>query len=181
MGLLDRPAGHRDIVELADIILEGDIVLGPQPLDGFQTLLEAAHTLAARHPKRVELDIAIAEPDAEDEIAAPDRIERGNVLGDFDRVVQGRQQHPGDASHLAGLGGEPRQERDQLNLAHPFAEVMLPGGDGIPAAVARQPRHGILTLEGGDHVASRRVLAGEKDPDLHDVSAVSGLPDFPTS
>jgi hypothetical protein len=88
--LLDRPAGHRDIGQFADVVLEADAVLGPQTFDDFETLLEAADALAARHAKGVELDIAIAEPDAEDEIAPPDRVERGDVLSDFDRIVQGR-------------------------------------------------------------------------------------------
>src|SRR5215469_18260127 len=47
---------------------------------------------------------------------------------------------------------------------------MLAGRDGVPAAVARQPGHRVLRLESGEHVAPRRVLAGEKDPDLHDAS-----------
>src|SRR5262249_39220475 len=42
MGLLDRPAGHRDIGQLTDVVLKADTVLGPQPLDDFQTLLETA-------------------------------------------------------------------------------------------------------------------------------------------
>ena len=97
-------------------------------------MLEAAHALAARHAERVELDIAIAEADAKDEIAAPDRIERGNVLGDFDWIVQRRQQHPGNAGHLSRLGGEARQEWHQLDLAHPFAQVVLAGRHRVPSA-----------------------------------------------
>src|SRR5262249_49817834 len=81
MRLLDRPAGHRDIGQLADVVLKADIVFGPQPLDGFETLLKAAHALAARHAKGIELDIAVAETDAKDKIAAPDRVERGDMLG----------------------------------------------------------------------------------------------------
>ena len=42
--------------------------------------------------------------------------------------------------------------------------------DGVPAAVARQPGHRVLRLESGDHVAPRRILAGKKNPDLHDPS-----------
>lgn len=181
VGLLDGPAGHCDVAELADVVLEADGILGPQAFDDFQTLLEAAHALATRHAERIELDIAIAEPDTEDKIAAPDRIERGDVLSDFDRIVQGCQQHPGDAGHLARLGGEASQERNQLDLPHPIAEVMLAGRHRVPPAVAGQPCHGILALQRGDHVASWRVLAGKKDPDLHDVSVVDGLPDLPTS
>ena len=59
------------------------------------------------------------------------------MLGDFDRIVQGRQQHACNPGHLAGFGGEPRQERHQLDLAHPFAEVMLAGRHRVPAPVER--------------------------------------------
>ena len=76
---------------------------------------------------------------------------------------------PGDAGHLAGFGREPRQERDQLQLSHAFAQVVLTGGDSVPAAVARQPRHRVLPFELGDDVAARRVLAGQKNPNLHDI------------
>jgi hypothetical protein len=136
-------------------------------------LFEAAHAASARHAEGVELDVAIAEADAEHEIAAPDRVERGNGLGDLDRVVQSGQQHAGNAGHLACFGGEPRQKRHELDLPHPFAEVMLAGCDCIPAAVARQARHRILAFQGRDHVASGRLLTGEKNPDLHDASSAA--------
>jgi hypothetical protein len=47
---------------------------------------------------------------------------------------------------------------------------MLAGGDGVPAAVARQPRHRILALELGDDIAPRRMLPGQKNPDFHSSS-----------
>src|SRR6202008_1273244 len=72
MGSLDRPAGHCHVGQFADVVLEIDIVLGPQPLDDFEALLETAHALAARHAKGIELDIAVAETHAEYEITAPD-------------------------------------------------------------------------------------------------------------
>jgi len=76
--------------------------------------------------------------------------------------VRGCQQHPGNPGHFAGFGGEPRQ--DQLQLAHAFAQVVLSGGDGVPAAVARQPCHRVLAFELGDDLALRRVLARQKIP-----------------
>jgi len=87
--------------------------------------------------------------------------------------VQGRQQHPGDAGHLAGFGGEPGEERHQLQLPHALAQVMLAGRDCVPAAVAGQSRHRVLAFEFGDDVALRRVLPGEKDPDLHRPSVLA--------
>jgi hypothetical protein len=81
--------------------------------------------------------------------------------------VQSREQHPGNPGHLTGFGCEPRQERDQLQLADPFAQIMLAGGDSIPAAVPRQPRHRVLAFELGHDIAPRRMLPGQKYPDLH--------------
>src|SRR5262249_9958115 len=56
--LLDRPARHCDIGQLADVVLEADLVLGPQTFDDFEALLEPAHPLPAGHAKGIELDIA---------------------------------------------------------------------------------------------------------------------------
>ncbi len=77
--------------------------------------------MAARHAKGVEFDIAVAETHPKDKVAAPDRVQRGNVFGDLDRVVQRSQQHAGNAGHIPRLGRQTRQERHQLDLAHPFA------------------------------------------------------------
>src|SRR6516165_11362129 len=176
--LLDWPAGHCDVGQLADVVLEADIIFGPQTFDHFQTLLEATYALAARHSEGVELDIAITKPYAEDEISAPDRVERCNAFGDFNGIVQCRQQYAGNSGHLPRFRSEACQKRNQLDLPHTLAEIVLAGGDGIPPAVASQARHSVLTFERSDHVATRRMLAGEKDSDFHDVSVVNGLPGF---
>src|ERR1700759_2878457 len=110
-------------------------------------MLEAAHALPTRPAKGVAFDSAIPSPDAEHEVAAPDRVERGDALGHFHRVVQRRQQYARNARHLPRFCGEARQEWDQLDLTHPFAEVMLAGRDGIPPAVARESRHRILAFQ----------------------------------
>src|SRR6185437_10052459 len=61
---------------------------------------------------------------------------------------------------------------------HTLAQIMLPGRDRVPAAVARQPGHRVLAFERGDHVAPGRVLAGEEDPDLHDASDAGQVASF---
>src|SRR5438270_81392 len=159
--LLDRSAGHCHIGQFADVVLEADIVLGPQPLDHFEALLETAHALTERHAKGIELDIAVAETHAKDKIPAPDRVERGDVLGDFDRVVQRSQQHAGNAGHLPGFGRQARQKRHQLDLAHPFAQIVLACRNGVPAAVARQPGHRVLAREHDDTAALNAWFRGE--------------------
>jgi hypothetical protein len=57
-----------------------------------------------------------------------------------------------------------------LDLPHPLAQIMLPGADRVPPAVAREARHRILAFERRDHVAAGRMLAGKKDPNLHGAS-----------
>ena len=125
------------------------------------------HALPFRHLERVELDITIAEPDPEDQVAAPDHIERRDALRDFHRVVKAREDDADDARHRPGVGGEPREEGNQLQLTDALAQIMLPGTDGVPAAVAGEACHRELPVERRDHVAADGMLIREEDPDLH--------------
>src|SRR5262249_19325273 len=88
MRLLHRPAGPRDLVETTHVGLDADLLLGEQAPDDLQALLEPAHALALRHLERVELDVTIAEPDAEDEVAPPDHVERRDTLRDLHGIVE---------------------------------------------------------------------------------------------
>ena len=103
----------------------------------------------------------------EDEVPAPDDVERRDTLGDLDRVVEVDEQYAGHARHLPGLGGQAREEGNELELAHPLAQVVLSSADRVPAAVAREARHRELVVERGDHVGPERVLVGDEDADFH--------------
>ena len=167
MRLLDGSARQGHVRERADVGLDADLVLGPEALDDLQALLEPPQALALRHLERIELDLAIAQPHAEDEVAAPDDVERGDALGHLDRVVKIDEQHAGDAGHLSRLGRQAREEGNELELAHAFAQVVLAGADRVPAAIPRQARHRELLVERGHHVGTERVLVGDEDADLH--------------
>src|SRR5262245_19482354 len=167
MGLLGGPASQGHIRERADVGLDADLVLGPEPLDDLKTFLEPSQALALRYLERIELDLAIAQPDAEDEVATPDDVERGDAFGHLDRVVKIDEQDAGHAGHLARLGGQAPAERNELELAHALTQVVLAGGDRVPAVIARQAGHRELLVERGDHVGAERVLVGDEDADLH--------------
>jgi hypothetical protein len=81
--------------------------------------------------------------------------------------VQIDEQHAGHAGHLARLGRQAREEGNELELAHAFAQVVLAGADRVPAAIARQARHRELLVESGHHVGTERILVGDEDADLH--------------
>src|SRR5262249_24539917 len=167
MRPLHRPAGQRHSVEATHVVLDRHLLLGAQALDDLQAFFEPGHALALRYLERVELDVSIAERDAEHEIAAPDHVERGDAFRDFDRVVEAGEDDPDDARHRARVGRESREEWHQLELTDTLTQVVLTGAHGVPPAVAREARHRELTFERRDHVASDRMLVGEEDADLH--------------
>src|SRR5262249_1331697 len=161
--LLHRPAGQRDLVETTHVGLDADLLLGEQAPDDLQALLEPAHALALRHLERVELDLAITEPDAEDEVATPDHVERRDTLRDLHGIVEAGEDDADDPRHVAGIGREPREERHELELTDAVAQVVLTSADRVPSAVAREAGHRELTVKRGDHVAADRMLVGEEE------------------
>src|SRR6202011_5147751 len=146
----------------------GHAVLGPQPLDQGEVFLEPLDAHAFRHAEGVELDLAIAQADAEDEVAARDHVEARHRLRGVDRVVQVEQQDAEPERHLARFRREPRQQRHRLELlVVALVEIMLAGHERVPAAIARVPHHHELILERAHHVGCERVLVGNEDTDFH--------------
>src|SRR2546422_10641352 len=66
MWLLHRPGGERGVLQREVGARHGHHVLGPQPLHRVEVLLEAAHALLLRRAEGQELDLTVAEGDAED-------------------------------------------------------------------------------------------------------------------
>ena len=61
---------------------------GPQPLDYLQRFREAAHAIARWHGERAILGVTIAEAHPEDEAAAADHVEGGDLLRHVDGMMQ---------------------------------------------------------------------------------------------
>jgi hypothetical protein len=147
----------------------GHALLGPQSLHQRQVLLEALDALALGHAEGVELHVAVAEADAEDEVAARDDVEARDRLGGVDGVVQVEEEDAEPERHLAGFGRQPRQEGHALQLlVVALVEVVLAGQHRVPAAVASCVHHGDLVAERAHHVGVERLLVGDEEADLHD-------------
>ena len=146
--------------------LHRNLVLGPQPPDRHQIGLETACPLRARHTERLELDIAIAKPDTEDDLSARDHIERREFLGDVKRRQQRQQQDPGVEPKPRRLGGQARQHRDKLQHLKWIRAVVRGLGDRVEAEPIGQAddRQGLLKAAGD--VLSLLRLPANDEPEL---------------
>ena len=109
--LLEGAHGETDILELKMLAVKGDGLLGPEALHDIEGLEKPGQPPAAWNAERIELHVAIAEADPEDEAAATDHVERRNRLGDVDGLLQGQQHDARPERHLAGFGRHARQHR----------------------------------------------------------------------
>ena len=65
-----------------------DEILGPQPLDRKETLLEAPRCLFPGQAEGLEFDVAVADAAAKHQFAAAHDVQRCQLLGDVERLVQ---------------------------------------------------------------------------------------------
>ena len=72
----------------------GYAVIRPKALHEGQVLFEPLDTFAFRDAEGIELDVAVAQADTEDEVAPGDDIQRRHRLGRVDGIMQVEQQMP---------------------------------------------------------------------------------------
>ena len=111
----------------------------PEPIDDLEPLLEPADPLLRILPHGQVLDVAVAEPDSEDEASAADDIECRDLLGDVDGMVQREEQDPGAERHRARLGRDPSKDGNRLEIREGRRQVVLARPDGIEADSRGQP------------------------------------------
>jgi hypothetical protein len=115
----------------------------PQHPPDLDVLLEPAHPAlvvgAARRPLPLGRRQAPAHAEAEHDAAARDLVDVGDLVGEHDRVSQGRQEHGRSEPHAARDAGQVREGRQGLEprlgddaVAHP---------DGVVARAVGEPRH----------------------------------------
>src|SRR2546428_10673833 len=98
MRLLHGAAAPRGVLQREVRAGHGHDVLGPQPLHGEEVLLEAAHALLLGRAEGQVLDLAVAEGDAEDDLASAHDVGGRDLLGDVERPVEREPGQPlGDA------------------------------------------------------------------------------------
>src|SRR6266508_3499824 len=130
---LERRHGDADVRkrEMAAGIAQG--LARPEPLDDLEPLDEATDPLLRILPHGLVLDVTVAEPHSEDEASATDHVERRDLLGDLDGMVQGEEQDSGPERHRAGFGRDPCEDGNRLEICEGGGEVVLAGPDGIEA------------------------------------------------
>src|SRR5262249_59750827 len=117
--------------------------------------------------ERRVLHVAIAEAGAEDHTAVGDDVERGELLGDVDGVLQGKQDDAGAERHAAGLRGHTRQSRDRLEIGERVREIVLarPYRAESPGAGEPDPLHRLTATDGLRLL--RTVLNGGDQAEIH--------------
>jgi hypothetical protein len=144
-----------------------DGILGPQAPDGFEILLEPPHALFLRRAKRQELDVAIAECHAEDDLAAAHDVDRRDLLRDVEGLVERQQDEAEVEPQVRGLRHDAREKRQLLQALPRGAAVVHALGDRVEAERVGEPRLLHELLEPGRHVVAVRELRPEHETELH--------------
>ncbi len=144
-----------------------DKILGPQPLDGEQTLLEARSGIAPRQPERLELDIAVADAAAKNQLAAAHDVEGGELFGDVERLVQRQQHQPADQPQARRQYRRLGQKRDLLQGLQRVGAVMRALDQCIEAELFGAHDEVDVVCEPGAHILARGMLATDDQADFH--------------
>ena len=146
--------------------MERHALLRPEPRDEGEPLLEAGRALLPGNSQRLELRVTVPLGDAEDQPPARQGVQRREVLGDLDRVLERQDVDRGADRHVTRVGGDARQHRqrleglelDQVVMHHPHrVEAEVPGQAHLLQHLPRAKR--------GRRVA--QVLPGQDEPELH--------------
>ena len=134
-GPLDGRRADEGVVQLPEPPFEADALAGPEELHEHQPLLEAGRFPRRRSAERLgELRTrGVPHPDSGDEPSVREAVERGEALGEVDRVAQDADEDRAAEEHPFGEGGGVGEQGDGR-------EVVL-GVDGLlhhPAAVVAQ-------------------------------------------
>src|SRR6266542_3513741 len=164
--------------ELVEGPVEAELLLGPQAPDRLDALLEAWPALPHRRLERLELVGQEGAGEADVQAAVREVVEHGELARQLDRVVERRDDRPGDQPHPPGPLGGGGQEGDRVRaVAAPRGEIVL---DRLDVAVAELlgllAKLEALVVEGRTGLLVRRDRGEEVDPELHTISAVSGSP-----
>src|SRR5262249_47609364 len=121
------------LVELEMRALHRDELLGPQPLHRFEAFLEPLAEPRARHAERLELDVAVADAAAEDELAVRQDVQCRELLGEIERLVQWEQDEATDEPQFRRNRRRISKEWDLLHRLEWMRAVMGALDDAVEA------------------------------------------------
>ena len=114
MRFLNGLGLHRGVLELEELAVQGDPLLGPEPSHHPEPLVEAGGaTRRGQSEGRVDSRIA-AEADTEVDPPAAQLIEGRDAFREVDRAPQRGQEHGGTEPDSLGAGGGIGQQRERL-------------------------------------------------------------------
>ena len=90
---------------MVELTAELDLGLRPDRLEAAQELVATSAALAERYAYGVVLVLRPAQPQPHVEPSTGEEIERGELLGQHDRLVVRHEQHAGAQTHAAGGAG----------------------------------------------------------------------------
>src|SRR5216683_4001337 len=131
MRLLYRPNRARGVVELEEPALESYVILGPEPFDEVERFDHPADLVARIDAEPFKLDLAIAEPDAEDQPSLAHYVEGRYFLRDLDRVEQRQQYDSENKLHIAGVRCQAAQQWHVLQGLVRRRKVMMARRDRV--------------------------------------------------
>ncbi|MCP9948789.1 hypothetical protein LUX33_10425 [Actinomadura madurae] len=130
----------------------GDLVLGPEPAQQRQRLLEERGALLPPHPERLLLArVPLPEPERGQQPPARDHVQRGQLLGE-DRGGAPRQRHHG--------GAELDPGRQRRRVGHRHHGVQHGPGDPLGHPEGVEPLAFEAAREGGQRVRPERGRGG---------------------
>ena len=172
-GLLEGARGEADVVQVEVRAVKGHRLLGPQPLHHLEGFEKAGQPPAPGNPEGVELDVAVAEADAEHEAAAADHVQGGDGLGHVHRLLERQQHDAGAERHVPGFSCHARQDRHGLHVLERRGEVVLAGADVVKARLPGQPHRLQQLREPLAEVIAHRMLHRQRQPETHSLSPIS--------
>src|SRR5204862_1657467 len=166
-GALQRTQRDSHVAEAEVLALVAHRLAVPQLLDHLETLDEARDPRLRVLAHRLVLHVPVAEADAEDEPPARDHVERGDLLGNLDRVVEREEETARAERHAGGVGRDAPERRDRLEVGERGGEIVLARPHGGEAQRARQPDLLDVLLEPCRLRLVRKVLDREPEAELH--------------
>ena len=165
---LQRLGPHPQVVAPIVFAREGEAFLSPRLDDDLQVFVEA---LPALGEGRVESVVRVREratPHAELDPTLTDVVQRGDVLGDVDRMGQGQEHHRQANADALGPGGDGAGDRDRRGQNADRGKMVL----RQPHRVNAQGLRGIHQREAlGKGLTVRHPRTGgelDEDPGLHE-------------
>jgi hypothetical protein len=165
---LDGLGADRDIHKPIEAAVERRRFLRPEGTYRLHRLGESNAPLGPRNAEALELQPAVALPDAKEQLASAHHVEKRGRFGHLDGVCQWKKKDGRTQIAAGTLRGEPGQHDEGMehHMRRP-ERVVMGGEDSVESALVRSPGHHQGEIEGPCAVHLARVERPDVDAELH--------------